>query len=89
MRILTRGGFVGVVDSLTGVENDLLKIGPIVSVILLVLGGLAYGFAMTQPSDHRGKWITTAYALIFGGIVVAAVTGAASGIASQSQNLLK
>ena len=80
---------MGMIDSLTGVQNDLLRIGPIVSVILLVLGGLAYGLAMTQPSDQRGKYITTAYALLAGGIVVAAITGAASGIANQSQSLLK
>ena len=80
---------MGVLDTLTGVQNDLIKIGPVVSVILLVLGGLAYGFAMTQPSDQRGKYITTAYALIIGGIVVAAITGAATTIAGQSATLLK
>ena len=80
---------MGVVDTLTGVENSLLQVGPIVSVILIVLGGLAYGFAMTQPSDQRGKYVTTAYALIAGGIVVAAITGAATLIAGSSAGLLK
>lgn len=84
-----RGGEMGILDTLTGVENTLLAIGPIVSVILIVLGGLAYGLAQTQPSDQRGKYITTAYALIIGGIVVAAITGAASLIASNSATLLK
>jgi len=58
-------------------------------VILIVLGGIAYGFAQLQPSDQRGKYITTAYALIIGGVVVAAITGAATLIAGTSQNLLK
>ena len=80
---------MGLVDSLTGVEGTLLQLGPIISVILIVLGGLAYGLAQTQPSDQRGKYITTAYALIIGGIVVAAVTGAATTIAGQSATLLK
>ncbi|MCX6769424.1 MAG: hypothetical protein NT051_01960 [Candidatus Micrarchaeota archaeon] len=80
---------MGVVDTLTGVENSLLQVGPIVSVILIVLGGLAYGFAMTQPSDQRGKYVTAAYALIAGGIVVAAITGAATLIAGSSASLLK
>lgn len=80
---------MGVVDTLTGIEGLLLQSGPIVSVILIVLGGLAYGFAQTQPSDQRGKYITTAYALIAGGVVVAAVTGAATLIAQNSANLLK
>ena len=80
---------MAVVDTLTGIEQALLQIGPIVSVILIVLGGLAYGFAQTQPSDQRGKYITTAYALIAGGVVVGAITGAANLIAGQSANLLK
>ena len=80
---------MAVVDTLTGIEEALLQIGPIVSVILIVLGGLAYGFAQTQPSDQRGKYITTAYALIAGGVVVGAITGAANLIAGQSANLLK
>ena len=77
-----------VVETLTSIENVLLQIGPIVSVILIVLGGLAYGMAQTQPSDQRGKYITTAYALIAGGIVVAAITGAATFIATQSTTLI-
>jgi len=80
---------MGLVDSLAGVEGTLLQIGPIISVILIVLGGLSYGLAQAQPSDQRGKYITTAYALIAGGIVVAAITGAATLIASNSANLLK
>jgi hypothetical protein len=80
---------MGVVETLSSMQNVLLAIGPIVAVILIVLGGLSYGIAMTQPSDHRGKYITTAYALIAGGVVVAAITGAATLIASQSANLLK
>ncbi len=80
---------MGVVDTLTGIQNVLLQVGPIVSVILIVMGGLSYGVAQTQPSDQRGKYITTAYALIAGGVVVAAITGAAALIAGQSANLLK
>ncbi|MCX8197541.1 MAG: hypothetical protein N3G80_04495 [Candidatus Micrarchaeota archaeon] len=80
---------MGLVDTLTSIQNSLLEIGPIVSVILIVLGGLSYGFANMQPSDQRGKFITTAYALIAGGIVVAAITGAATLIAQQSSTLLR
>ena len=79
---------MAIVDTLTGIEGVLLQVGPIISVILIVCGGLAYGLAQTQPSDQRGKYITTAYALIAGGVVVAAITGAATLIASNSANLL-
>lgn len=80
---------MGVIETLTGIQSVLLQIGPILSVILIVCGGIAYGLAQTQPSDQRGKYITTAYALIAGGIVVAAITGAAGLIAENSANLLK
>jgi hypothetical protein len=80
---------MSLVDTLTGIKDVLLQVGPIVSVILIVLGGLAYGLAMTQPSDQRGKYITTAYALLAGGIVVGAITGAATLIAGQSADILK
>ncbi|MEM4348343.1 MAG: hypothetical protein QXN37_02125 [Candidatus Anstonellaceae archaeon] len=80
---------MSLVETLAGIEGALLDIGPIISVILIVLGGLSYGFAQIQPADQRGKFITTAYALITGGIVVAAITGAANLIAEQSSTLLK
>jgi hypothetical protein len=80
---------MAVVDTLTMIRDALLAVGPIVAVILIVLGGLAYGFATVQPSDQRGKYVTTAYALIAGGVVVAAITGAATLIAGNSANLLK
>jgi len=80
---------MGVVDTLSGIESLLLQLGPIISVILIVLGGIVYGLSQTQPSDQRGKYITSAYAMIAGGIVVAAITGAATLIAQNSANLLK
>ncbi|MCX8197971.1 MAG: hypothetical protein N3F07_02125 [Candidatus Micrarchaeota archaeon] len=80
---------MGLVETLSGIESLLLQLGPIISVILIVLGGIVYGLAQTQPSDQRGKYITTAYAMIAGGIVVAAISGAATLIAQNSANLLK
>ncbi|MFA6489206.1 MAG: hypothetical protein WCT52_00830 [Candidatus Micrarchaeia archaeon] len=78
----------GVVDTLTGIQTDLTSVGYAFSIILIVLGGLVYGFAQMQPSDQRGKYITAAYGMIIGGVVVAAITGAASGISSTSKTLL-
>ena len=78
----------GVVDTLTGVQTDLTSVGYAFSIILIVLGGLVYGFAQMQPSDQRGKYVTAAYGMIIGGIVVAAITGAATGISNSSKTLL-
>ena len=78
----------GVKDTLTGVQTDLTAVGFAFSIILIVLGGLVYGFAQMQPSDQRGKYITAAYGMIIGGIVVAAITGGADAISKTSQKLL-
>ncbi len=78
----------GVKDTLTGVQTDLTAVGFAFSIILIVLGGLVYGFAQMQPSDQRGKYITAAYGMIIGGIVVAAITGGADAISKTSQTLL-
>ena len=78
----------GVVDTLTGVQTDLTSVGYAFSIILIVLGGLVYGFAQMQPSDQRGKYVTAAYGMIIGGVVVAAITGAATGISNSSKTLL-
>lgn len=79
---------MGIVNVLTDMQMTLSSIGPIVASILIMLGGLAYGLAQAQPSEQRGKYVTTAYALIAGGVVVAAITGAAGLIAQNSQTLL-
>jgi len=78
----------GVVDTLTGVQTDLTSVGYAFSIILIVLGGLVYGYAQMQPSDQRGKYITAAYGMIIGGIVVAAITGGAEAISTTSKTLL-
>ena len=71
-----------------GWKATLLALGPSVSVILIVLGGLLYGLSQTQPSQMRGKWQSTAASLIIGGIVVAAITAAAQVIAQTASTVL-
>ena len=79
---------MGIITVLTDIQATLSSMGPIISTILIMTGGLAYGLAQTQPSDQRGKYINMAYALVAGGIVVAAVTAAAGLITQTSQTLL-
>ncbi len=64
-------------------------LGPSISIILIVLGAIAYGLAQTQPAENRGKWQSMAMGMIIGGIIVAALTGAAQLIADTSSTLLK
>ena len=65
------------------------NIAPVISLILIVAGGIVYGIAQTQPGDTRGKWQTAAISLIIGGVIVAAIAGAASLIQSTSSSLLR
>ncbi|PIT84052.1 hypothetical protein COU37_05340 [Candidatus Micrarchaeota archaeon CG10_big_fil_rev_8_21_14_0_10_45_29] len=77
-----------IVSLVESIKSTLLSLGPNVSVILIVLGGLTYGLAQTQPAHTRGKWQSLAIGIIIGGIIVAAVTGAAEMIALSSTTLL-
>ncbi len=77
---------VGLVES---IKTTLLMLGPSISIILIVLGAITYGLAQTQPSENRGKWQSMAMGMIVGGIIVAALTGAAQLIADTSSTLLK
>ncbi len=65
------------------------NIAPVISLILIVAGGIVYGIAQTQPGDTRGKWQTAAVSLVIGGVIVAAIAGAASLIQSTSSSLLR
>jgi hypothetical protein len=69
-------------------QATLSNIGPAISVILIILGGIAYGLASTQPSEMRGKWQTAGISMVVGGIIVAAIVGAARLIADASGKLL-
>lgn len=69
-------------------QSILSGIAPIVSVILIVLGGIVYGVAQTQPGEQRGKWQAAAIAMLIGGIIVAAIAGAATLIRDTSMKLL-
>ncbi len=77
-----------IVGTVEGIKATLLSLGPSVSVILIVLGGIAYGLSYTQPAASRGKWQSTAAGMILGGVIVAAITGAAQLIAATSATVL-
>ena len=57
-------------------------------IFLIILGGIVYGLAQTQPGESRGKWQTIALSMIVGGIIVGAIAGAATLIQQQSSGLL-
>ena len=71
----------------SNIASFLSNIAPIISIILIILGGITYGLAQAQPADMRGKWQTAAISMFVGGIIIAVVAGAAEliqGTASQT-----
>jgi len=70
------------------IKNDLLALGPNVAVILIIVGGIVYGLAQTQPAHARGRWQSLGLGIVIGGIIVAAICGAAQLIANSSMTLL-
>lgn len=62
--------------------------GVTLSLLLIIVGGLVYGLAQLQPGDTRGRWQSTALGLFIGGVLIAAIIGAAELIQTVSSNLL-
>ncbi len=62
--------------------------GVTLSLLLIIVGGLVYGLAQLQPGDTRGRWQSTALGLFIGGVLIAAIIGAAELIQTISSNLL-
>ncbi|MBD3390301.1 hypothetical protein GF415_05130 [Candidatus Micrarchaeota archaeon] len=60
-----------------------------ISMLLIILGGLIYGISQVQPGETRGKWQTTGIAIVVGGVLIAAILGAADLIQEVSSNLFK
>lgn len=69
--------------------ETLKSAGTMISMLLIILGGLLYGVAQLQPGETRGKWQTTGIAIVVGGILIAAILGAADLIQEVSSNLFK
>ena len=78
-----------VVTELQGIQKILAQMGPILSIILIILGGFIYGFAQLQPADNRGRFTQIALGFVIGGIVIAAITMGASAIEKFGENILK
>lgn len=77
-----------VVTLVDGIKETVLKLAPSISIILIVAGAIVYGIAHTQPAENRGKWQTMAMGMIIGGIIVAAIYGAAETIFKASTTIL-
>jgi hypothetical protein len=70
------------------VAATLTNIAPIISLILIILGGIIYGLAQAQPAEVRGKWQNVAISMFIGGLVIAIIAGAAELIQSTASQAL-
>jgi hypothetical protein len=77
-----------VVALVDGVKETVLKLAPSISIILIVGAAIVYGVAHTQPAENRGKWQTLAMGMFIGGVIVAAIYGAAETIFKASTTIL-
>lgn len=65
------------------------SIAPAISLILMILGGIIYGLAQTQPAEARGKWQTAGISMFIGGVIVMAIAGSATYIRDIAAGLMK
>ncbi len=73
---------------ITDIISTMKNLAPGISVLLIISGALILGFAYTQPSEKRGKWQEWGVGLLLGGVISAAIIGAAEIIQSTSSQLL-
>lgn len=80
---------VGIEVILSNIAGVLQSIAPIIALILVITGGIAYGLAQTQPGETRGKWQAVAISIFVGGLIVAAISLAAETIVDVAGGALK
>ncbi len=75
-------------NTIQNVQLLLMKIGPIFSAMLFVLGGIFYALGQLFPSYKRASMHTMAIDIIIGAIVVAVLSVASTNLAIASTHIL-
>jgi hypothetical protein len=78
----------GIVDLLTNWQGTLVVAGPIISVLLILMGGIMFGLAQVQPPESRGKWNMWALSFLVGGFIVGAIVASATQLEKIAEGLL-
>ncbi len=79
---------LGIVGTLAGVQSLLMQIGPMLSAVLFIIGGIFYAIGQLFPSYKRASLHTMAIDIIIGAIVVAVLSVASTNLAVASTHLL-
>lgn len=78
----------GIIDLLTSWQGTLQIAGPIIAVLLILLGGIMFGLAQVQPAESRGRWNAWALSFLIGGFVVGAIVASAASLEKIAEGLL-
>ena len=76
-----------ILGTLNGIQDLLTRIGPLLSAVLFILGGILYAIGQLFPSYKRASLHTMAIDIIIGAIVVAALSVASTNLAIASTHL--
>jgi hypothetical protein len=83
------GSTGNIIDFTCNMMKALLELGPMVSILALVLAGLVYVYASVfVTADQRGRYHTLATNLALGAIVLAAIVGGAGLITQNGEKFL-
>jgi len=78
-----------IVDFTCQIMKTLLKLGPMIAIIALILAGIIYVYAnVFVTADQRGRYHTLATSLAVGAIILLALVGGAGAINQAGQKLL-
>lgn len=77
-----------ITGTLRGVQGLLMQIGPMLSAVLFILGGVFYAVGQLFPSYKRASLHTMAIDIIVGAIVVAVLSVASTNLAIAATHLL-
>lgn len=79
----------GIIELLSNWQGTLQNAGPIISIILILIGGIIFGLAQVQPAESRGKWNTWALSCLVGGFIVGAIVASAQTLERIAAGLLQ
>jgi hypothetical protein len=83
------GSSGNIVDFTCYMMKTLLELGPMVSILALVLAGLIYVYASVfVTADQRGRYHTLATNLALGAVILAAIVGGAGLITQNGEKFL-
>ena len=77
-----------IVTTLTSIQAVLARIGPLLSAVLFIVAGIFYALGQLFPPQKRATFQSTAFDIIIGAIIIAAISIASNGLAAASTNLL-